>query len=407
MAALGPFEPVPRVGAGVSGGADSMALALLARCWVRERGGMLLALVVDHGLRPESGTEAATTVARLAKLGIEARVLMLRDLVRGPALAERARAARFAALEAACAGMGILHLLLGHHAADQAETLLIRALGGSGLTGMSGMAGLVETGRLRVLRPLLVVPPARLRSLLRSAGLEWVEDPSNADSSALRPRLRQLRRDRDGGGSATAALLAAAAGSSRQRDRNDRIAAANLAEQVVFRPEGYAMWSGQSLTTHAFTALLQVIGGAEYPPATASVVDLAAVPRPATIAGVRLLPAGRLGAGLLAVREPAAMAPPVAAAPGTIWDGRFRLGGDACVPKGATLGALGDDAARLRRLSHLPSAVMRTLPAIRRGSALLAVPHLHYPDREGCVCFPVLFSPPQPAAAAPFWFGDA
>ncbi len=113
-------------------------------------------------------------------------------------MAERARDARFQILAAACASEGILHLLLGHHAADQVETVLIRTLGGSGPTGMAGMAPLVETAGLRILRPLLGVPPVPLRAMLVSADVAWVEDPSNADPSALRPRLRLLRRDRDG-----------------------------------------------------------------------------------------------------------------------------------------------------------------------------------------------------------------
>ncbi len=140
MAVLGPFEPAPRLAAGVSGGADSMALALLADAWARERGGSLLALVVDHRLRPESGSEAMAAVARLGALGIATRLLAINGLSRGPALAERARSARSAVLEAACTDAGILHLLLGHHAGDQAETLLIRTLGGSGPAGLAGMA---------------------------------------------------------------------------------------------------------------------------------------------------------------------------------------------------------------------------------------------------------------------------
>src|SRR5262245_29663930 len=181
MAALGPFEPAPRLAAGVSGGADSTALAVLAYAWACERGGSLLALVADHGLRPESGQEAADTVARLATLGIAARRLTIAGLDRGPALAERARRARFDALETACAEAGIVHLLLGHHAADQAETVLIRSLGGSGPAGLAGIAALVETRRLRILRPLLAFPPAFMRARLAAAGVTWVEDPSNAD----------------------------------------------------------------------------------------------------------------------------------------------------------------------------------------------------------------------------------
>jgi tRNA(Ile)-lysidine synthase len=407
MAALGPFEPAPRIAAGVSGGADSMALALLADAWVRQCGGSLLALVVDHRLRQESGSEAAATASRLGALGIAVKPLAIEGLAGGPALAERARSARFAVLEAACTEAGILHLLLGHHACDQAETVLIRSLGGSGRAGMAGMASLVETTRLRLLRPLLAVPPARLRATLAAADVAWIEDPSNVAAAALRPRLRLLRRDRDGDGSATAALVAAAVASGRKRSEQERGAAARLAEQAVLRPEGFAVLSGEPLAAPAFAALLQALAGAPFPSATRSVVALAAAPRPATLAGVRLLPAGRLGPGLLAVREPAAMAPPVPAQPGIVWDGRYRLGAAALVPPDATLGALGDDAARLRHLSPLPSVVLRTLPAIRLGAALLAVPHLLYPDRKGCECFPVLYSPPRPAAAAPFWFGDA
>ncbi len=193
MAGLGPFEPRPRIAAAVSGGADSMALALLADGWAKARGGALLALSVDHGLRAESADEAAATVARLGARGIATRLLRLEGLAHGNAMAERARDARFAVLTRACASVGILHLLLGHHAGDQAETVLMRALGGSGPAGMAGMLPLVETASIRILRPLLGISPARLRATVVTAGLAWVEDPSNADRRALRPRLRMLR----------------------------------------------------------------------------------------------------------------------------------------------------------------------------------------------------------------------
>ena len=384
-----------------------MSLALLAHSWARRRGGSLLALVVDHGLRAGSGNEATEAVGRLGERGIAAKTLVIQGLGRGPGLAERARHARFAALEAACAEAGILHLLLGHHAGDQAETLQIRALGGSGPAGMAGMASLVETTNLRLLRPLLTVPPAQLRATLTYVGVRWCEDPSNADTAALRPRLRLLRSDSEGSGSATAALVAAATASGHLRAEQDRRVASTLAECVALRPEGFAMLSGQPIAPGVLAALVQTIAGAPFPPATRAVSVLAAAPKPATLAGIRLMPAGRLGTGLLAVREPAGMASPIPAQPGAIWDGRFRLGAETRVPSGATLGALGDDAARFRRLSPLPSAVLRSLPAVRCGSVLLAVPHLPYPDRNGWECFPVLFSPPRPAAAAPFWFGDA
>jgi len=402
MAMLGPFEPAPRIAAGVSGGADSMALALLADAWARDRGGTFLALIVDHGLRTESADEAAETAKRLADRGIALRVLVLQGLERGPAMAERARDGRFRAMVDACAADGILHLLLGHHAADQAETVLIRSLGGSGASGMAAMAALVELQGLRILRPLLVMPPSWLRAFLLAAGVAWIEDPSNADPAALRPRLRILRRDRDGGGAATSALLAASMASGRRRAGDDEQVAQVLSERASLRPEGFCLLSPGPISARALAALVQTVAGAAYPPPTAAVAALANAPGPATLAGVRLLPAGRQGPGLMMVREAAAMAPSVPAQPGVVWDRRFRLGQRAEIPAGASLGALGDDAATLRHASALPAAVLRTLPALRLGARLLAVPHLRYPDPEICAAIPVSFAPPRPAAGAPF-----
>jgi tRNA(Ile)-lysidine synthase len=402
MAYLGPFEPAPRLAAGVSGGADSMALALLADAWVRARGGSLLALVVDHGLRPESAAEAELAIRRLAARGIPARLLCLTDLHHGPALAERARAARYAALRAACATGGILHLLLGHHAADQAETVLMRRQRSSGPAGLAAISALSEQGGLHLLRPLLGVPPVRLRATLRAAGLAWVEDPSNRDQRALRPRLRAGLNDPDGTGPAIAALCEAARAAGTARAAQEAEAAEILAERAAIRPEGFALLSAGPIDPAALAALIQTIGGGGFPPPAAGVAALAAAPRPATLAGVRLLPAGRMAEGLLLVREAAAMERPIAGRPDAVWDGRYRLRADASPPQDATLGALGADAARLRRRSELPSAVLRTLPALRLGNSLVAVPHLLYPDRAACDAVPVVFSPRRPVAGAPF-----
>jgi len=384
-----------------------MALALLADRWARDNGGSLLGLIVDHGLRPESRQEATLTVARLRARGIQARLLPIDGLRRGPALAERARAARFGLLEAACRETGILHLLMGHHAADQAETVLMRSLSHSGPIGMAGMLPLVELAWARLMRPLLGFPPARLRVTLACEGVEWIEDPSNKDASALRPRLRLLRHDRDGIGAATGALFATATAAARSRAARAAAAAAELAEEVVVRPEGFAILSGRPVSPDVLAALFQTLSGASYSPPSRSVAALAVAPRPATLGGVRLLPAGRLGPGLLVVREEAAMASPVAAHPKAIWDGRFRLHLSVSVPSGAMLGALGEDAVQVRPISPLPSAILRTLPAIRVGAKLHAVPHLDFPDARTCEGLSVLFSPPRAAATPSFPFGDA
>jgi len=400
MAALEPFQPAPRLGIAVSGGADSMALALLADAWVRPRGGSVRGLIVDHGLRPESGAEAGQTASRLLTRGIPCRVITLRDLAHGPAIAERARIARYRVLFAACAEAGILHLLTGHHAEDQIETLMIRVLGGSASAGLAGMPLAAETLTVRLIRPLLGVPPGQLRRFLAIEEMDWAEDPSNRNPRALRARLRLRGGTRTP--EATAALLGAIAEAGHQRAIAEASSSRALAAGVAIRPEGFAVLAGGPLPPEALAALARVIGGGHYAAGAGQIASLASRPRAATIAGVRLLPAGRLGPGWLLAREVAAMAPPVPAKPGAVWDNRFRLPVQAVPGQGTTLGPLGDDAARFRRQSLLPDAILRTLPAVRRGNVLVSVPHLSYPDPVACDSTPVLFSPVQPVSGAAF-----
>ena len=402
MARLGPFEPNPFVAVAVSGGADSLALTVLTQAWARDQGGRAIGLVVDHGLRPESTDEARETARRLAERGLAVRILPLTGLERGPGLAERARASRYAALIAACENEGALHLLIGHHAADQAETVAHRALRGSSSAGLAGMAALVELASVRLLRPLLCVSPCRLRATLREIGLAWVEDPSNRDPLALRSRLRAGLLRHLEAGAAIAAIADAAVIAGHARAETEARVADTLGRHVTLRPEGFAVLPAGRLPAAAMAALVQAISGAPYPPAPDAVAELAAAPGPATLAGVRLLPAGRLGPGLMMVREIAAMAPPVPAAPGAVWDGRFRVGRGAALPPETTLGALDADAALLRGWSRLPSVVLRTLPALRAREMLVAVPHLLYPDAATCARARLSFAPPRPAAGAPF-----
>ncbi|MCX7383549.1 MAG: tRNA lysidine(34) synthetase TilS [Alphaproteobacteria bacterium] len=404
MAPLGPFESRPRVAVAVSGGADSMALAWLAYGWAADRGGDVRALVVDHRLRPESAAEAAVTVQRLTDIGIAALVLSIDGLAPGAGLAERAREARFAALEACCAAERCLHLLLGHHAADQAETVALRMLGHSGGDGLAGMAGLVERRFLRLLRPLLALPPVRLRATLVAAEVSWVEDPSNRSPLALRNRLRLLRADSDGTGLVTRAAVAAAAMRARQRHGAEAARAAWLAQRAAIHPEGFAVVTSGPIDAEAFAGLLRAIAGRAFPARHDQVIGWAAAARPATLAGCEIRPAGRLAPGAwLVLREAAAMQAAIPARDGATWDGRFRVAG--AVPQGTTLGPLGADAAGLRARSPLPAAVLRTLPALRRHGALFAVPHLGYAANREALSARLICDPALPAAGTGFTGG--
>ncbi len=404
MERLAPFEPAPRLAVAVSGGADSTALALLAKAWTAARGGTLLALAVDHGLRRESASEANAILALLGARGIPGRKLTVAGLTRGPALAARARAARYGVLLTACVEEGVPHLLLGHHRSDQVETAAMRVLAGSGGRGLAAMPGVAETRFARLLRPLSRVPPGDLRTFLTAQGVGWIEDPSNRDPAAQRARIRMGLGDSDGNADGTSAVAAAVRVAGEARARRDGAIAACLAARASIRPEGYAVLSPGPIDPEALAALLRTIGGAAYAPPIERVAALARALAPATLGGVRILAAGRLGPGWLLAREPRSMAPRVGGGLNNAsWDGRFRLVGH---PGGAgagqaMLGALGDAAARFNDRRGPPAAVLRTLPAIWIGPDLTAVPHLGFGDPA----WRLVFDPRHPAAGAPFAVG--
>jgi tRNA(Ile)-lysidine synthase len=380
----------------VSGGADSLCLAYLAKAW-----GDPLALVVDHGLRPESASEARITGQRLTGMGIPWRLLTLTDLQLGPALAARARAARYEAMTRAMLDEGLLDLLLGHHLRDQAETVLMRTASRSGAAGLAAMAAVTETASIRLVRPLLGVAPERLRATLSAAGIGWIEDPSNRDERSLRPRLRASLMQEPDPAEGIARLAGEAAGYAIARGETETGIATMLAGTVAIYPEGYALIGGERVDPGVLAALIRGLSGNPYPPPSHGVARLAAAGQ-GVLFGMRLMAAGRQGPFWRLAREAAAIGPPVPAVTGAVWDRRFRLTVAEGMPGGATLGAVGDDTARLRRYSVLPAAVLRTLPAVRNpNGALVCVPHIGYPEGYGSRVA-VSFCPPAPVCGAPF-----
>jgi len=190
MAPFAPFESAPVIAVAVSGGCDSLALALLADEWARARGGRIVGLIVDHAIRSESTSEAAATAALLGRHDCEAEILRWSEAKPSTGLQEAARIARYRLLREACRRRGILHLLVAHHADDQAETVAMRAARQSGPDGLAGMSAAVELPEVRLLRPLLGVPRSRLTATLVARDVPWIDDPSNADPRFERARLR-------------------------------------------------------------------------------------------------------------------------------------------------------------------------------------------------------------------------
>ena len=164
------FPPAPSaVTCAVSGGADSLALLVLARA----AGCQVTAVHVDHGLRAGSAAEAEVVEAAAVRFGAAFRAERV-EVEPGPNLEARLRAARFGVLPP--------DVLTGHTADDQAETVLLNLLRGAGLDGLAGM----RPER----HPILGLRRAETRALCVEQGLTPVDDPSNLDPVHLRNRVR-------------------------------------------------------------------------------------------------------------------------------------------------------------------------------------------------------------------------
>jgi tRNA(Ile)-lysidine synthase len=177
-----------RLGLGVSGGPDSLALLLLAAAAMP---GRVEVATVDHGLRPESADEAAMVAAVCAELRVAHQTLRV-TLAPGN-LQDRARTARYAALGDWCARRDLAALATGHQCDDQAETLLMRLNRGSGLAGLAGVRarGTVPGSALPLLRPLLGWRREELARVVKAAGLAAAQDASNENDRFDRVRIRK------------------------------------------------------------------------------------------------------------------------------------------------------------------------------------------------------------------------
>lgn len=168
-----------------SAGADSAAL-LAALAELKEKLGFrLLACHVNHGLRPASEMEERQAVKYAQALGVSLEVQKV-EVSREGNLEDAARRARYQALNETKIRHDADCIVLGHHAGDQAETMLMHLISGCGPEGLSGM----REWSPPYWRPLLQTPKGSLIDFLRDRGLAWVEDESNADTQYTRNFLR-------------------------------------------------------------------------------------------------------------------------------------------------------------------------------------------------------------------------
>jgi len=219
------WKAAPAIVLAVSGGPDSIALMWLAARWrsTLARGPRLIAVTVDHGLRAEAAAEARD-VKRLARtLDLTHRTMRWTGEKPKTGLPAAARAARYRLLAQAARASGATHVLTAHTRDDQAETVLMRLLRGSGIGGLAAMARESERDGVLLARPFLHVSKSQLVATLKKAKIGFADDPTNRDTNFTRPRLREIMP-----------VLAAEGGDARNLARlASRLARANQAVEIL------------------------------------------------------------------------------------------------------------------------------------------------------------------------------
>jgi tRNA(Ile)-lysidine synthase len=268
---LEPLARAPGLLLAVSGGPDSMALMALAAHWGRAKGRPpIYVATVDHALRAGSRAEAEMVAQAAGQLGLPHRILTRSGAPFQTRIQERAREARYKLLAAEAQCVGATNIVTAHHTDDQAETVLMRLMHGSGPAGLAGMAPVTSLpSGLMLTRPFLTIPKARLIATCQAMQIAFCDDPSNLNETFERVRVRKLAPDL-----AKEGLDAAALGRLAVRAGRAEAALAAVAEEALARLRRRAIKNGvalmaadladqpEEIALRILAALVREVGGA-------------------------------------------------------------------------------------------------------------------------------------------------
>jgi tRNA(Ile)-lysidine synthase len=414
---FGPLGASPQVpyALAVSGGSDSTALMVLFADWLGRCGhdpALHVVLTVDHGLRAASAAEAAAVAAQAAGLGFRHGVLAWVGPKPPTGIQAAARRARYGLMAEYMRANGITSLLTAHTRDDQAETLLMRLARGSGVDGLAAMAPKAplaesedadapDADAIEVVRPLLGVAKARLRAMLASRSIGWIEDPSNEMAEFERTRLRAA-----GAQLAEIGLTAEMLALSAMRLRRARVALADAADRfcapaagnLVVEPWGCIVIrrerlreAGEEIALRVLARAIAAAGGAASPVPMAKLEPIVSALL-ADEAGALAWTLSRaiVGAGggtVVVEREPGRVPPPESSltrGASLLWDGRFtvHIAPDLAARKVEVRPLGAEGFADLRRrdasVAAAPARAAALVPSIWLDDELIAVPPLRH-----------------------------
>ena len=430
MASLFPNPENPKIAVGVSGGGDSMALLYLAQRWAKQHGGQAIALIVDHGLRAESKKEAHSVAQQLTDYGIENHILTWEGEKPLSNIQENAREERYALLTSWCKNNHISDLLIAHHADDQAETLLLRLLRGSGVDGLAAMASETKKNGIRILRPLLHIQKATLITLLRTVKWTWIDDPSNKNEKFDRVRVRNWIESQTDNARITERLVDTTAHLSRARRALETFTADAIKRHTALYKEGYATLQlnglrkqPEEIGLRMLSGLLRAISGNPDIMRFESLQSLythliSDIPfKGTTLHGCQIMP--KNNDMLLIIREYAAIheKTDIAANAPILWDQRFNITVNTSLKATLYIAPIGHDnwhkickenptVKDNLHVKKMPKKALYTLPTLFTLEKILAIPHIGYKENSEELAIFCIFQPPETVSDVYFRYNN-
>ena len=186
------FEPKTNFIVGVSGGADSLALAFLTKLYSYRNKISAKYFIVDHKLRKESSSESAKVKRILKSININSEILIWKGKKPQKNIQSIARKKRYDLLFSKCKQLKINNIVLGHHIDDLLENFFLRMIRGSGLKGLVSLGKKTQIKKISLLRPLLNFNKSDLLFISKNVFNFYVDDPSNYDDKFSRIKVRNL-----------------------------------------------------------------------------------------------------------------------------------------------------------------------------------------------------------------------